>query len=146
MMNLKTVHRGKVDKGHFIPDNLQRYKQVLWSFEKKRIMITIQKEFNKRTLAQNDYLHAYLTIIADETGHTMTEIKELCKELFLPHLTKEICGHILIERGSTTELEKDGSFSEFIERISAEFGIIPPDPKEYLYQKHGECIPLTEIL
>lgn len=91
-----------------------------------RVTITITNKKPKRTEQQNRYYWLYITIIAEEAGHTPEEIHEWIKGKFITKGIKQIFGVPVRIKGSTTELSVT-EFSELITKIAAETMIEPPD-------------------
>ncbi len=105
----------------------------LSKLEGKKVVLTVEKMHNKRSLKQNAYYWACLEVISNYTGHTSDELHRLFKGLYLPR--REI---ILNKKkyhlaGSTTGLTK-GGFVEYMMQIQAEaaqMGLALPSPEQF---------------
>lgn len=100
--------------------------------EGKPVTIVLGKK--KRSTKQNNYYWgAVLPTISDHTGHTVNELHEAYKKLFLPRKLITVNGKQVYLTGSTQDLST-GGMVEFIMRISAEaaeMGIILPSPEDH---------------
>ncbi len=98
----------------------------------KDIVITLAKK--KRSSKQNNYYWgAILPTISGHTGHTVAELHEAFKKLFLPRRLISVNGKQVYLTGSTTKLTT-GGMTEYVMRISAEaanMGVVLPDPDDY---------------
>lgn len=97
------------------------------------IVVSVEKQYNKRSLNQNAYYHMCLGIIAEYTGDSPDELHRLFKGMFLPRKDIVLNKKRYSLAGSTTELTK-GQFAEYIMKISAEvalMGITLPSPEDY---------------
>lgn len=117
----------------------------LSKWEGKRVIVTVEKVHNKRSLNQNAYLWVCLDIISNHTGHSADELHKLFKGMFLPRKVVTLNKKNYSLAGSTTELTK-GQFVEYLMRINAEagdMGIRLPSPEDF---KNGldQAILLTE--
>lgn len=111
----------------FIPDNKLGWLKYLEGKDGKKLVIQIDVEKSKRSLDQNAYYWAYISIIANETGNDQETLHRLFKGMFLnkkPFLWK---GKTYMMSGSTTELGK-AEFGEYLDRIASESGVPLPDP------------------
>lgn len=113
------------------------FTKFLKTFAGKPVSITVKDLSPKRSVLQNNYYHSYITLIAEETGHTHTEIHEWCKGACLPSTIKEVFGDPVRIKQSTTQLTK-GEFVEFIRTIEAKTGIAAPDPADYYLALAGD--------
>lgn len=105
----------------------------LSKLEGQKVLVTVEKMHNKRSLNQNAYYWVCIQVIADFTGHSPDEMHRLFKGLFLPRKEIELNGKKHLLAGSTTELTK-GQFAEYMLRINAEasqMGLVLPSPEEY---------------
>lgn len=85
----------------------------------KHPMCVIIKEYkNQRSLEQNSKLHAMLTNIANETGHSVEEIKDFLMKNFGWVKMYEFNGQTNLLRMSTTDLSVT-DMSIFIEQVNA---------------------------
>ena len=96
-------------------------------------VLTVKKYKANRSEEQNRYLHGVVfKIIADHTGYSLEEVKELMREMFLNEM-KVLHGVEVSIGKSTTKLNKT-EMNEFIEKIrdwaSLELYCYIPDPNE----------------
>jgi hypothetical protein len=110
---------------HYFRHHLQKFSGV--------VTVTVERKQAKRSLKQNAlYWGIDLPCIGDHTGHTVEELHEIFKRLFLPRKIIRYKGKDITIPGSTTDLTK-GGWVEYRMRYSAEaasMGIILPDPTE----------------
>lgn len=113
------------------PESPSWWRHCLSKFKPdEKVTVTLASKKPKRSIRQNSFYWAYLTLISEDTGHSPEELHEWAKGKCLPSKVKEILGDPVRVKKSTTELNKSG-FTEFIKKISVETGIAPPDPKAY---------------
>ena len=107
----------------------------------EKVTITVKTRRKHRSLPQNSLIHAYMTIIANESGNTLETVKSALKRLFL---TREVTdkngglvfnpktGEILKYIQDTSELSTIEMmiFTEEIRLWAMDFGIILPLPDE----------------
>lgn len=113
--------------------NLQYARFHLSKLEGKKVIVTIEKVHNKRSLNQNAYYWVCLGIIAEHTGHSSDELHRIFKGLYLPKKQVILNNKKYMLAGSTTDLTK-GQFVEYMLHISAEagqMGVSLPSPDEY---------------
>lgn len=94
--------------------------------------IEVKKTTSLRSLAQNNLYRMWVTIIAEEVGHTHNEIHELLSEKYLPVEATEVLGQVVEVRKSTTQLLV-GEFSTFlshVESFAAYYDIKLPQPAD----------------
>lgn len=98
-------------------------------------VVSIEKEKQKRSLAQNDFMWLYLNHIEKETGNLATDLHELFKRKFLPPVPKTIMGVEFKIPASTTTLTKS-EMSDYLDKISAFTEIPIPEPikKEFVIE------------
>lgn len=86
---------------------------------------------DNRTSQQNKYLHAILGEIAEHTGHTMNEIKQILKYELGYYSTN--FNHVIVY-DSTAEMTKE-QLADFIDKIvifaSEKLGMVILSPEEY---------------
>lgn len=93
-------------------------------------MSLVLKEYKEsRTLKQNRYYRAYLTIIANDTGDDEDSLHEYFKRSCLPSKVIKAIGKQIRIPQTTTKLTK-AEFNEYIKKIELECGIPAPDPKD----------------
>lgn len=87
----------------------------------------------KRSVSQNNYLHAVLNEIAESTGNTMHDVKESFRQMFLRAGNVVVGSHILPTYRSTADLDL-GEMATFIDQIrnfsASELGLYIPSPDE----------------
>ncbi len=113
--------------------NLIYARHHLGKLEGKTVIVTVEKQHNKRSLNQNKYYWLCLGIIADYTGHDSDELHTIYKSRFLPPKEIRLNGVRYLVPGSTTDLTK-GQFVEYIMKITADAaqtGLKLPTPEEY---------------
>ncbi len=74
-----------------------------------------------------------MPLISQHTGHTVAELHEAYKKLYLPKRLIEVNGKQVYLTGSTSKLTKN-EMTEYIMRIgvdAADYGIILPDSREW---------------
>jgi hypothetical protein len=69
--------------------------------------IIIRPFKHSRSLEQNNMFHGLCRSIARETGNTVAEVKDYCKENFLGHSSYEFRGELKHRLVSTNELTTD---------------------------------------
>lgn len=130
---MKPTFRGKVENGKLILDRKDLFDHTLREFNNQQVLITVSKQFNKRSLQQNSYYWGVvLPTISLDTGHTVNELHEIFKRMFLPPNIVNFKDKEFKITGSTTKLSV-GEFVEYIQRITAEagqLGIHIPTPEE----------------
>ena len=95
------------------------------------VTMNISSKRPKRSLAQNNYFHLYLSLIGLSSGHTVEELKAWVKGKFLSKGITEVFG-------SKTRVVKDTSalnileFIELLERIEDTTGIPLPNTEPFL--------------
>ena len=107
----------------------------------EKVTITVKTRRKPRSLPQNSLMHAYMTIIANESGNTLETVKSVLKRLFL---TRDVIdkngdvvfnpktGEVLTYVQDTSELStiEMAAFTEEIRMWALDFGIYLPLPKE----------------
>lgn len=127
-----------IENGKLSIDTPEKWKRYLLGFDEgTKLVIDIDKQKNVRSLSQNKYYWLYLSVIADETGHTEEELHELFKRKFLPPTHKTVLGTGFKLPASTTDLSKH-DFSEYLERICAMTGVPIPDPALAGYESNHQ--------
>ncbi len=93
-------------------------------------MILVFKEYKEqRTLKQNAFYRAYLTIIAQDTGDDEDSLHEYFKRTCLPGRKIKAMGKEILIPTTTTKLTK-GEFGDYIRKIEVMTGILAPDPND----------------
>jgi hypothetical protein len=104
---------------------LYRLREWCKAHPKKQLRMTPVLE--KRTLSQNNYYWAYLTIISAETGDSENDLHEFFRRVFLkPKIVKVRGKEVQLPR-STTELSKT-EMGTYLDMISLETEIPLPNP------------------
>lgn len=102
--------------------------------EGERVTLQVTNKKPRRTIQQNSFWWAYLTIASQETGHTPEELHEWAKTACMPTRIVKIMGDPVRMKKSTTELTVT-EFSELIEKFAQKTGI-PPPPIENYFDKN----------
>jgi hypothetical protein len=99
--------------------------------EGEEIRLRVMRKERTRSVKQNAwYWGCILPIFAEHTGHTVEEIHEIMKRLFLQRKIVSYRGREIPMPGSTSNLSVQ-EFSEYCERVRAEaasLGLNIPDP------------------
>ncbi len=80
--------------------------------------ISIRPYQARRSVDANKRLWSLHKLAADETGHSVDELHELCKAMFLPRKEIEVAGEKREVCGSSAKLNKK-DFRDFMERVEA---------------------------
>jgi len=80
--------------------------------------ISIRPYQPRRSVESNKRLWALHKLAADETGHSVDELHELCKAMFLPRKEIEVAGEKREVCGSSAKLNKK-DFRAFMEQVEA---------------------------
>ena len=102
---------------------LQKFK------EGEEVTLLIHNRRAKRSEAQNRYWWVYMTLLAQETGHTPEEIHEWAKGKFLTERIATVFGSPTRVKGSTTRLNKP-EFSELIMKVEEATKITAPPTED----------------
>lgn len=121
----------KAENGELNFSNKKVIRDFLSSINKKDVWVRIERMTGKRSDNQNSFYWMYLTVIANETGHTENDLHELFKRIFLPPEYKKILGREIKMPATTTKLDKN-EFSEYLDRICAETNVPIPDSKLFI--------------
>lgn len=104
--------------------------------DRKRVVVTIENQTSARSMRQNRYWHGVcFPLIAEVTGYTVAEAKELCKKMFIkPKIVTIQEKEYEIPRG-TAELTKwEGvEFTDAVRNLAQELGSYIPTPQEAGY-------------
>lgn len=91
--------------------------------------VTIEPVKSGPTYSQRGLLHKWIGIIADHTGYSPSETKEILKEMFLVKVDREFAGETRMVFPSTENLSKS-DYSMLMDRIQAfastELGMVLP--------------------
>jgi|TARA_B110000438_G_scaffold240857_1_gene239725 hypothetical protein len=85
---------------------------------KGRHEVIVRPYKHSRSIEQNSKWNAICRDIASETGNTVNEIRDYCKQEFLPYSTYEFMGVVQQRTVSTTELNTE-QMTELITRTEA---------------------------
>lgn len=80
--------------------------------------VSIKPYQSRRSVDANRRLWALHKLAADETGHSVDELHELCKSMFLPRKMVKAGGEEREVCGSSAKLSKK-DFRDFMERVEA---------------------------
>ena len=80
--------------------------------------VSIKPYQSRRSVDANRRLWALHKLAADETGHSVDELHELCKAMFLPRKEIEVAGEKREVCGASHKLNK-ADFRDFMERVEA---------------------------
>ena len=101
--------------------------------ERKKVSVTIENVSSRRSHRQNAYWHvACFPVIAELTGYTVQEAKEICKKMFITPRIMTVKGvEYEVQRG-TSELDKSEGvlFTDAVRNLAVELGGNIPTPAE----------------
>ena len=80
--------------------------------------VSIKPYQSRRSVDANRRLWALHKLAADETGHSVDELHELCKAMFLPRKEIEVAGEKREVCGASHKLNKK-DFRDFMEQVEA---------------------------
>ena len=80
--------------------------------------VSIKPYQSRRSVDANKRLWALHKLAADETGHSVDELHELCKAMFLPRKEIDVAGEKREVCGASHKLNKK-DFRDFMERVEA---------------------------
>lgn len=105
----------------------------------KPIVWTVEELKKKRSLSQNALYQKWAEIIADHTGHSHDEIKDILKRKFLTPKVVEING-VKYEIYTTTTLST-GEMAKYMKKIDAfaatDLGLYLPHPEDQHMRNAG---------
>ena len=119
-----TIKNGNIFFGS--PEAFLKWRK--WAEPREGKRVVIEEEAKPRTLPQNSYYWAYLSIIEKETGQLATDVHEWAKRKFLPPRFITVNSEQLKVPGSTTTLDKP-AFGEYLDKICAATNVPLPDPE-----------------
>lgn len=98
---------------------------------------------DKRSLAQNNLLHKWLTEIANETGNSMSDVKDHLKAKFLTPKTIQFkdpkTGEVLITEiipsTSDLNLKEMSLFLNNVEQFAIDYGVALPYPEDLIWSR-----------
>ena len=125
---------GSVTNGVLKIRDRKSFDEYLRQFEGKDVEILVKRKKAKRSLDQNAFFHAWVVLLADYTGYTKEETKEILKNQFLSvEKVNKKTGSIFQCTRATSSLNKI-EFADFCTDIQhwaeSEFGIRLPLPDE----------------
>ena len=133
-MEYKLSFNAYVSNGTLHIRNRKHFDEQIKTFEGKDLEVVVQKKRSYRSIEQNKFWWAIMTIVGKEIGMYKDELHEVCKYKFLKREKVMPNGEVMEYLGSTTELTKS-EFSELVERLTiwaGELGIRIPTPNEQL--------------
>ena len=126
---IRSQHHGTVKDGKFIAEDAQSFKRSFYSFEGKRVTVSVGAFVKRRSNRQNRYLWGVVyKLLAEHTGHTVDEVHDACKAKFCA--PKEVCG--VMVSGDTKSLDTV-ELEEYAMRVRvwcSELGLYVPKPNE----------------
>ena len=128
---------GKVDHGQLVFDDPSAWYSHLKQHEQIRVRVTLGKVPKLRSSRTTEQIRYYwgvvLAVIADYTGHSVEELHEVFKAMFLK--PKDVMGVNVYP--STTDLDT-GQMTDYIENIrnfaSRDLACYVPDANEFVIQ------------
>lgn len=121
-------------------ENPRYYEYMVSQFKHdKNVLITIENTRSQRSHQQNAYWHGVcFPILAELTGHTTDEIKEVVKQMYLEPKTIVLCG-IEFQIWHTAKLSKyEGvEFTQKLMKLAESLGGKIPTPQEAGYDVAG---------
>jgi len=96
-----------------------------------QVSFYVTNKKRKRSMAQNNYYHLYLSLISLSSGHTLKELKKWAVGKFLSRGIKEVFGDKVRMTDSSADLNIL-EFIEFLERLEESTGIPLPDTAPFL--------------
>lgn len=121
---------GKVESGWLVLYHEDLYQKELNKYEGREVQLTLAARSHDRTLPQNSFYWAYLHRIEDETGNLADDLHEYFKRKLLPPVFKRVLDVEFAIPASTTKLSRK-EFGEYIDKITALTGVLPPAYDEY---------------
>lgn len=125
------VHQGK------IKFNSERHRCLFQSYLNQfegKYSLEINEIKNTRSEQQHRYYWMYLSLVAEETGHSKTDreyLHQLFKKKFLKTGIHELFNDVIVTTKSTTKLTK-GEFCEYLANIQMLTGVELPNTQEFL--------------
>lgn len=118
-----------IDSEREIKTVLARLREMIQ--QGRRVMVKAEFYTPKRTNAQNATMHLWFGEIADQSGHSAQEIKEILKQEFLPRKIVRIGDIETLRPVDTSGLRKAETclFMERIQAWAAEWGFVITQPE-----------------
>jgi len=132
---IELTYFGKVDdNGKLTIRDRKGFDAYLNQFAGKDVTIDVKRKRSKRSLAQNDFFHAWVKLLSEHTGYAFEEMKDIMKNMFLKvEKVNEKTGSIFECTRKTSSLNKM-QFADFCTEIQqwaeGEFGVRLPLPNE----------------
>jgi len=105
-------------------------------FEKlkdKQAKIELKEFRQSRSIPQNSYLHVCFTILANETGYTIEEIKSITKREFGSFMVYEKNGHKFLRSTAHLDTLEMTEFIDWLRQFASDqLGCYIPTSEEYL--------------
>lgn len=125
--------KGKIDRGMFVPEDKEVWGILVAGFEGKTVEMKLEMFKEERTSRQTRYYFGVVVkMISEETGHSIDEIHDFLKTMFLKKFVVVGKKRYVLVR-STTELKLD-EMSKYIESCkrwaAMELSLSIPDPDE----------------
>ena len=108
---------GIIKDGKMILNNRDKFIKELTQFEGKEIVIKIIERNNNRTKDQNSLLWSWISILANSTGYTKEEMKELIQVKFLQRERLDADGYTETYIKGTSTLSKQ-EFNDLMNQVS----------------------------
>jgi hypothetical protein len=87
----EAIFRGIVKAGRFCPDDIVKHRAWLARVEGRRVVETIKREQQSRTMSQNRYYWGVvLATLAEWSGHTAEELHGFLRDEFLTPREKKL--------------------------------------------------------
>ena len=123
--------------------DLGKFKAYVERLIEAKAKVEIKKFTPKRTLNQNKYLHCIMALFASETGHTVEEMKTICKRELNLYYTK--CGDKFLKSTALLSKEEMTEFISGVVQFAGKQGVYLPNPGEFMnsqfeIEKHIETL------
>ena len=128
--------RGIIKDGKWYFDNREHFDAVISNLNDGKYRMILEPMKSRRSNNQNAYWHGVcFPAIAELTGYTETEAKEICIKMFIPPKILNIKGKEIEVRKGTSELSKSEGveFTDSIRQLAVELGGYIPTPCEAGY-------------
>ena len=116
--------------------------------DQKKVMVTIENVTSTRSQRQNAYWHAVcFPCIAELTGYTCEEAKELCKKMFITPKILTVKGvEHEIQRGTSELTKYEGvEFTNAVRNLAVDLGGYCPTPEDAGYMTENTEIDERKI-
>lgn len=131
-MNKKLIIRGSVTSdGKLVLSNRAYFLHHVKKFAGKKVKLTLEREFNKRSNKQNSLYWAWLGIISDETGNEPDDLHEYFKLRHIPRRFIKV-GRREVELAKSTAELSSGEMQEYMFKVELEAVVLGINlPKTY---------------